>query len=660
MSLATWLRNWVPGTSGSVLPGGLTGGTAHWFTSRRHMRILAVIALVTLVVLGVFSLELLSESSSLLERPDQAENDITGYSRRYGVDLAPMIYAWDDPSAISQSQAANNASYSRLPLIERAGKEWTYKTTPGISSFADRPRMVGVEHIKPLLDYAQKHIPKRQIAHTPVYLLATAGMRLLPHSHQSLILDTACFYARENYDFLLPDCKESFQAVSGELEGLFGWVAVNYLMDGFPSQTQSLAQRSHGFLDMGGASAQIAFEPAKMSAQIHKHDLAEVTLRTLDGQDSSYAVFVATFLGHGTNEARRRFVEQLKDAEMLAGSGNGVPMVVLRGKGEFSECVKASEPLLNKTVCPIEPCLFAGVHAPEIDFGTQHTGMHRTDYLGLGGVWDVEKFERRASDFCQKPWSEINSHTVNDDVAVARLQMQCFKAAWLVNVLHNGFGVGDVEVSWTLGALLLKVSQTIPPSYQSIKAKSTPGIRLPDNPGADEEGVELVDDSLWSPLQFVGMRRLYILWSLQPSGTRALLAFTALFTFGLLVGLVYCMFTHRSRKRQWQIILSNEFPLSPIGRSARLNRSVPGTPLSASQIGLAEAAAFMPDAASYGEEPSSKQARMSPSMYVMDGVVSSANDGAVTPTLTTGGIMEPRSRSVVQVAEEVTMSRSSS
>ncbi|KAJ1937073.1 hypothetical protein FBU59_004862 [Linderina macrospora] len=256
--------------------------------------------------------------------------------------------------------------------------------------------------------------------------------------------------------------------------------------------------------------------------------------------------------------------------------------------------------------------------------------------------------------------------------------------------------VGDVEVSWTLGALLLKVSETIPPSYQSIKAKSVPGIRLPDNPGADEEGVELVDDSLWSPLKFVGMRRLYILWSLQPSGTRALLAFTALFTLGLLVGMVYCMLTHRHRKRQWQIVgrqqrlaeSGNEFPLSPMGRSARLNRSVPGTPLSASQIGLAEAAASMSDADAYGVESPGRQAKLSPSTYVLDvlsrpfqhgssgglGAVGSsvpstprmramqvaANDAAGAPALTPGGILEPRPRSVVQVAEEVTMSRSSS
>ncbi|KAI8319686.1 nucleoside phosphatase GDA1/CD39, partial [Martensiomyces pterosporus] len=412
-----------------------------------------------------------------------------------------MIYAWDDPAL---QQHSNATAAGGLPVIERASAQWTYKTTPGISSFADRPRRVGTEHLKPLLDFAAKHIPERQIPHTPVYLLATAGMRLLPRSHQSLILDTACSFARANYEFQLPDCQESFQVVSGELEGLYGWVAVNYLMDGFSAgQVHSL-----GFLDMGGASAQIAFEPAKVAAQVHKHDLAEVTLRNLDGQDYAYSVFVATFLGHGTNEARRRYVEQLKDTAIAGGAdtpiiddpclatGLALPTldgkVVLRGKGRFSECIKATEPLLNKTACPIEPCLFAGVHAPEIDFGTQQfVGVSEYwyashDYLGLGGVWDVDRFEKKARDFCQKPWAEISSHSTNNEVKMARLQMQCFKAAWLVNVLHSGFGVprslpasasegklatpfqsvnqvGDVEVSWTLGALLLKVSQTIKP-----------------------------------------------------------------------------------------------------------------------------------------------------------------------------------------------------
>ncbi|KAJ2907551.1 Golgi apyrase, partial [Coemansia aciculifera] len=559
-----------------------------WFSpGLRRYRMLVVAVVLALFLLGALCLTLYAESSPLWTNhsDSSAEADSAiDQQRKFGVVIDAgssgsrvMIYAWDDPSSTQQQRGENRSVSGELPAIERAGEQWTYKTSPGISSFADQPRRVGSEHIRPLLDFAQQHIPRRQIQHTPVYLLATAGMRLLPKRQQTLLLDTACSFARSNYEFLLPDCQEGFHVVSGELEGLYGWVAVNYLMNGFSAKDDS---HSLGFLDMGGASAQIAFEPAENAARLHKHDLAKVTLRSLDGTDFSHNVFVATFLGHGTNEARRRYVDILR-AQAVANNrddshlpiaddpclavGLTLPttdgQAALRGTGQFADCVAATEPLLNNTLCPIEPCLFAGVHAPEIDFGKQRfVGVSEYwyashDYLGLGGMWDVEKFEAQASRFCQLPWSDaIQQQRHSDDgggsdlVAVARLQMQCFKAAWLVNVLHKGFGVprggmsttpgiagkaaysapfqsvnqvGDVEVSWTLGALLLKVSRTIPGNHATLKAQTSPGIILPDNPGVDEGAVELKDDSLWSPLQFVGVRQLFVLWSLQPTTTRA-------------------------------------------------------------------------------------------------------------------------------------------
>ncbi|KAJ1962560.1 Golgi apyrase [Dipsacomyces acuminosporus] len=205
-------------------------------------------------------------------------------------------------------------------------------------------------------------------------------------------------------------------------------------MDGFLDSSK----HSLGFLDMGGASAQIAFEPAKKAAQIHKHDLAKVTLRNLNGQDFNHDIFVATFLGHGTNEARRRYVELLKPISGLPVvkddpcllNGLALPTLdnklVLKGSGSFEECVRATEPLLNKTICPIEPCLFAGVHAPEIDFGTQQfVGVSEywyasNDYLQLGGVWDIQNFEQKAAEFCKQPWSHITSkYNINNDPLVS-------------------------------------------------------------------------------------------------------------------------------------------------------------------------------------------------------------------------------------------------
>lgn len=578
---------------------------------RASRRVLAVGLVIVLAVLGslyvvLYYVETTASAALAGAKPDRADNDITGDRRRYGIVIdagssgsRAMIYAWDDPSS---SPLAVNGSY-RLPAIEKAGEHWTYKTSPGISSFAEKPHRVGIEHIKPLLDYAQRAMPKRQIPHTPVLLLATAGMRLLAPAHQSQILDMACSYARTNYEFLLPDCQTSFQVVSGELEGLYGWVAVNYLMGGFKDGDKS----THGFLDMGGASAQIAFEPAKKAALVHQHDLATVTLRGMDGTDVSHQVFVATFLGHGTNEARRRYVEMLQQNgtqrnaasskvpvvdDPCLGAGLALPttkgkQVVLRGTGQFSKCVAATEPLLNNTVCPIEPCLFAGVHAPEIDFGVQQfVGVSEYwfashDYLGLGGMWDVNKYETRATEFCQKPWSEARQLVGGDHLAMGRLQMQCFKAAWLVNVLHKGFGVprkattpglasspfqsvsevGEIEVSWTLGALLLKVSGTIPANYQTLKAKTSPGVALPDNPGADEGNVVLVDDSLWSPFQFVGLRRLVVMWSLQPPAVKCVLALAMLAILALLAALVIWTYRHYKYRR---VLAGSDSPTIPL------------------------------------------------------------------------------------------------
>ena len=62
-------------------------------------------------------------------------------------------------------------------------------------------------------------------------------MRLLPQTQQDAVLSRACQFIKNNYDFYLPDCADAVRVISGEEEGLFGWLAVNYLMDGFDRHT---------------------------------------------------------------------------------------------------------------------------------------------------------------------------------------------------------------------------------------------------------------------------------------------------------------------------------------------------------------------------------------------------------------------------------------
>ncbi|GAA5915520.1 apyrase [Sporobolomyces salmoneus] len=486
--------------------------------------------------------------------------------RKYGVVIDAgssgsriQVYSWVDPEIAKKDRKGKGLSTDVLSRIEKGVEEgdgWHLKVEPGISTFGDNPEDVA-EYLKPLIEFAASVIPADQLPSTPIYLLATAGMRLLPPNQQAAVLSSACSYM-QSFPFHLPSCSEQVRIISGEEEGLYGWIAVNYLMDGFDKHEHALdgERRKHsstyGFLDMGGASTQIAFEPSDVEQVRHADNLLEVKMRLLSGKDVRHPVFVTTWLGFGTNQARNRYVDQEIRSHLRAsdeehpnlppgdadGLGTERPVVLvddpclpkdlllsearhagytLRGTGDFLSCVRKTGPLLNKEVkCLDEPCLFNGVHVPPIDFSVNHfIGISEYWYStqdvwgpsnGGGGVYDFVEFEKNAIEFCGKDWNEIMSDFKEgrgkwrSGVELSRLETQCFKAAWVVNILHEGIGipriidrggkgdgknqtekglekaidkglvdeppsfqslneVHDVAISWTLGKMVLEVSQ---------------------------------------------------------------------------------------------------------------------------------------------------------------------------------------------------------
>ena len=429
-----------------------------------------------------------------------------------------------------------------------------------MSTFASKPNLVGPDHLKELFEHALDIVPKDAIADTPIFLLATAGVRLLPELERKELLTHICSYTRSNTNFLLPDCDIHIQAIPGDTEGLYGWIAANYLLGGFDSpkeHTHGKGHHTYGFLDMGGASAQIAFAPNATEAERHAGDLKMLRMRTLDGTLTEYKVFVTTWLGFGVNEARKRYVEallkasgdpdieELPDPCLPAGlsiSATGdilLPSDTIKGKtphligtGHFDECLRKTYPLLDKDApCEDEPCLLHGVHVPAIDFDVNH-------FVGVSEYWhtthevfekahkdkayDFNTYQQRVKEFCSQDWSTINkgieAHTWGKKVDSQTALEVCFKASWLINVLHEGIGIprvglenmqtsslngtkeilthakekgftdsfqavdkiADTEVSWTLGKILLYASSQIPPiSPSSLPVgfgSNTPGI----------------------------------------------------------------------------------------------------------------------------------------------------------------------------------------
>ncbi|ORY85704.1 nucleoside phosphatase GDA1/CD39 [Protomyces lactucae-debilis] len=386
-----------------------------------------------------------------------------------------QVYSWKDhPVAALAASTLERASLPRIEKGDESGEEWMLKIKPGISSFADDAGHVGDKHLKKLYKHALKLIPPSQVKETPVYLLATAGMRLVSPEKQRKVMEAACKYTQKHFDFLVPECASHFQVITGEMEGLYGWVAVNYLLGGFDAHADN-RRHTYGFLDMGGASAQIAFAPNETEAEAHANDLTLLRLRTLAGDTKEWRVFVSTWLGFGANEARRRHIERIVASGMLTNDKHypdpcmprgltedvpellrkpGVPHELI-GTGSLHQCLTDLEPLLSKDApCPDAPCLFAGVHVPGIDFDINHfVGISEyyyssQDVFGLGGAYDYHTLSNAVESFCSRSWHDIESDLDGgkypEGVKKGKLESTCFKASWMMNVLHDGIGIPRV------------------------------------------------------------------------------------------------------------------------------------------------------------------------------------------------------------------------
>ncbi|KAL5355974.1 nucleoside phosphatase family-domain-containing protein [Aspergillus floccosus] len=445
------------------------------------------------------------------------------------------VYRWLKHDAARKT--ANAQKLKSLPEI-KTKQDWTKKIHPGVSSFADRPEDVGPQHLEELLQHAQEIVPRDAIKDTPIFLLATAGMRLLPDAQRNVLLEQICSYASANSDFLLPDCGVHIQVIPGVTEGLYGWIATNYLLGSFDepeAHDHGKGHHTYGFLDMGGASAQIAFAPNATESEKHANDLTLLRLRNVDGSEQEHRVFVTSWLEFGVHEARRRYIQALEEANIMdttqelpdpclpAGlkttiDGKTLPVdgekgISLLGTGKFDECLRQTYPLLDKDApCADEPCLLHGIHVPAIDFDVNHfVGIseywHSThDIFELGGhkdSYNFKTYQERVQAFCSQDWEDIEEgihlHKWGKKLDQELASEICFKASWIINVLHDGIGVPRVsleetgsvhngtkellsqgrikgyidpfqavhkidstEVSWTLGKMVLYASSQVP------------------------------------------------------------------------------------------------------------------------------------------------------------------------------------------------------
>ncbi|KAM4578439.1 ectonucleoside triphosphate diphosphohydrolase 4 isoform 2-T2 [Fundulus diaphanus] len=393
------------------------------------------------------------------------------------------------------------------------------KIKPGIAELAKTPEKAS-DYIYPLLSFAAQHIPKHKHQETPLYILCTAGMRILPESHQEAILEDLRTDIPVHFNFLFSD--SHVEVISGKQEGVYAWIGINYVLGRFnhehndgeavvevhvPGSDQQEAlmrKRTAGVLDMGGVSTQIAYEVPK-TEEVAKNLLAEFNLGCdAHVTDHVYRVYVSTFLGFGGNAARQRYEESLvrntAARNKLSGErvgetaesplldpclptdlqdevGPPTQRLHLRGTGDFDECRQILQPFLNRT--DESQTSLSGVYQPPIDYSnSQFYGFSEfyycmEDVLRMGGDYNASKYAHAAKGYCATQWKTLkerfDSGLYASHADFHRLKYQCFKSAWMYEVLHTGFSfptnyknlktallVYDKEVQWTLGAILYR------------------------------------------------------------------------------------------------------------------------------------------------------------------------------------------------------------
>lgn len=239
----------------------------------------------------------------------------------------------------------------------------TKRFEPGISEYYDNITAIG-DYIEPMVLTAIENVPESFHKQTPIYFMATAGLRVLRGRVTLNII-------QELSAFLEDSTKNPFyfrpghaQVLSGEEEAVFAWVAVNYLRGFFHKKQNS----SVGVLEMGGGSTQIVFIP-KLPIYANKF--------TIHIGSKYYQTYAHSYLNFGQRYIIERVTEylisehhdkskaysQIKDPCRLKGDDmnvtEGASVITLVGAGNADECLEILKVFLNKQSmedCSPKPC----------------------------------------------------------------------------------------------------------------------------------------------------------------------------------------------------------------------------------------------------------------------------------------------------------------
>ncbi|NXS43117.1 ENTP8 diphosphohydrolase, partial [Balaeniceps rex] len=364
---------------------------------------------------------------------------------------------------------------------------------PGISSYADNPAGAGAS-LKPCLDKAMKIIPAEQQRETPTYLGATAGMRLLREQNSTKAEQVFAEVAKAIREY--PVDFRGARILTGNEEGSFGWITVNYLLETLvkysfaekwehPWDTEVL-----GALDLGGASTQITFQPG-----VTIEDKNTSIFFRLYG--TNYSLYTHSYLCYGQTQALKRLLaalpqdssstpqilhpcypkgyqENVSTADLYNSPCVHAPstpspaqVLTVMGTGDPAACSTAVQKLFNFSCGANRTCGFNGVYQPPVrgQFFAFAGFYYTFHFLNLTSQQSLSDVNSTVQTFCKKNWTELVETFPQQK---GYLHTYCSVAIYILTLLLDGYKFNEhtwssihfsrqaanTDIGWTLGFML--------------------------------------------------------------------------------------------------------------------------------------------------------------------------------------------------------------
>ncbi|KGN53472.1 probable apyrase 7 [Cucumis sativus] len=390
------------------------------------------------------------------------------------------------------------------------------ETEPGLDKLVRN--MTGLKKaIKPLLQWAEKQIPKRAHESTSLFLYATAGVRKLPPADSKWLLDSAWSILKSSR-FLCQ--REWVKTISGTEEAYYGWIALNYqkeLLGATPREP------TYGALDLGGSSLQVTFESKEQN-----ESSLNIKIGNVDYHLNAYSL-----TGYGLNDAFGKSVvhllRRIQEPEKLdlsngkfklnhpclhsgyneqytcnqcgklldGGSKSGISLRLI-GAPNWEECSALAKVAVNFSEwsntstgvdCDVQPCAITNNYPPPYGNFYAISGFFVVfRFFNLTSEATLDDVLERGHKFCEKPWDDAQASVPPQPF----IEQYCFRAPYIVSLLREGLHITDKQITigsgsttWTLGVSLLEAGKAFTVAtrlelrgYEIFKMKIDPLILM--------------------------------------------------------------------------------------------------------------------------------------------------------------------------------------